>query len=252
MKGTFFQKPLEFRLEVDGETWNQGDKITGSLNIKNHGADPAALSEFRVALAHGELKKVHAKSPEAFKILNTTPGSAGAKLESEKEFTLPWTFETNRNSPITDTSSSLYLLYGRGDATEHLGHIQLNMNPDSVIQDIIQIFVIAFRFVVKTRKFAKGSVEVKLAPPDAKAFKAVEQLILTFRYEGDTVLLSYSFAVKKIEPTASSFEIVKDKRVFEQSFAPSQYRTPSGRFNHDTIEATIREVISQVESKVLF
>ena len=252
MKGTFFQKPLEFRLEVDGEMWAQGDKITGSLVAKNHGSDPVTLNEFRVALAHGELKKVRAKSPEAFKILNTATGPSGAKLEAQNEFTLPWSFETNRNGPITDTSSSLFLLYGRGDVNEQLGQIQLTMNPDSVIQEIIQIFVIAFRFVVKTRKFAKGSVEVKLAPPDAKAFAAVEQLILNFCYEGETVHLSYSFGVKKVEATASSFEMVKDKKVFAQSFTPGQYRTASGRFNHDPIETTIREVISQVEKKVLF
>lgn len=252
MKGTFFQKPLEFRLQVDGESWNQGDKISGLLTAKNHGTESVAVDEFRVALAHGELKKVRVKSPEAFKIRSAISGPEGAKLEQQKEFSLPWSFETDRNSPITDSLSSPFLIYGRGDSADKLGQIQLVVNPDPVIQEIIQVLVVAFRFVVKARKFVKGSVEVKLSPPDAKGFVALEQLVLLFRYEENTLHLSYTFGVKKIEATASSFDLKKDKKVFEQSFDPTQYRTPSGRFNHEFIEISVREIISQVESKVLF
>ena len=51
MKGTFFQKPLELNLLVEGETWRQGDPITGSLTIKNHGSTEFALSELRMQVA---------------------------------------------------------------------------------------------------------------------------------------------------------------------------------------------------------
>ena len=252
MKGTFFQKPLEFRLQVDGESWNQGNAISGTLVAKNHGNESVPMDHVRVALAHGLLRHVHAKDPDAFEILNTTSGQAGDKLEAQKEFTLPWKFQTERNTPITDNLSSLFLVYGKGEATEQLGQLQLKMIPDPVIEEFIQIFIISYRFVVKSRKHSKGTVEVKLAPPDAKAFASLEQLIVKFHFEGETVHLAYSFGVKKVEATAASVDMKKAKKEFEQEFKPLQYKTASGRFNHDAVEAEIRQVMAQVESKVLF
>jgi hypothetical protein len=62
----------------------------------------------------------------------------------------------------------------------------------------------------------------------------------------------YSFQVKKLEATAASFEVSKLKKEQEQVFAPSDYRTPSGRPNHERIAAAIREALSAVESKITF
>ena len=55
-----------------------------------------------------------------------------------------------------------------------------------------------------------------------------------------------------IEDTAAGADIKKLKKEFEQSIEKVRYLTPSGRVDHDALEASIREALDGVETKVLF
>jgi hypothetical protein len=237
MKGIFFQKPLEYSLNITGETWKQGDEIAGSLHVKAHaGGDiPAA----KVHLAYGNLKKAHAKDPKAFTVLQT----AEARPE--------WRFQTDRNAPITDSTHSLFILYGSGDDLGKYGHIQLIVKAYWIIEEFIKELEVGFRFVLKTMKSNKGILEAKIAPPTSRSFAAVEQAILSFHFEGDALNVAARFDVKKLEATAASVDMKKEKRESQKSYLPTDYLTSSGRFNHDKMEPAIREILSVAESKVL-
>jgi hypothetical protein len=248
MKGTCFQRPLEFKIDVQGETWNQGESISGTLTVKNHGSSQVQTQGMRVSLARGQLKKVHAKAPDAFEVLASSELPENGRIDAQKDLNFPWSFQTRRDCPITDVSSSLFLLYGTAEAP---GQLQLTFQPDPIIQEFVQRFEIGFRFVKKSAKSAKSSVEVKFDPPDARGFASVEQLVLSFEFEGETLAVKYAFAVKQLEASAAAMNLKKGKKTFEQSFGPQDYKTPSGRFNYERIEAAIREVIAQVESKTL-
>ncbi len=249
MKGLFFQKPLEFQLRVEGETWTQGSPVKGVLEVKNHGQEPASLAEARVALAYGGLKKVHEKVPGALKVLAAHPSDTQT-LEGGKSASFEWSFPTDRNCPITDSSNSLFLIYGSADVYEKMGQLQLAFKPDSIVQEFIKTLSIQFRFVQKTQKSSKGHVETKLSPPDSKAFSSLEYLFLTTRFVEDELHLNYRFQVKKVKPTPGSFEVAKEHREVDQSIPAAQYLQPSGRINFDRFESAIREAVSTVESKV--
>jgi hypothetical protein len=250
MKGTCFQKPLEFNLRIDGESWQQGESIVGSLTVKNHGPTSVPLSAIHARLAYGELKKVRAKSQDAFKVISESKSEG--TLESQKEVTIPFKFETDRNCQITDTSGSLFLVYGDGDATEKLGQLQLAVHPYWVIQEFVKTFQTDFRFVVKTQKAGKGTVEIKLVPPVSQAFATLEQVIFSFKFQGDALEMQSAFHTKKVEASAASVDLKKEKKASHHVFEAKQYLLPSGRFNHDTIVPMIREVLSAVEAKTLF
>jgi hypothetical protein len=238
MKGIFFQKPLEYSLNVNGETWKQGDPITGSLVVKSHASDVLAPSA-QVHLAYGHLKKAHAKDPKAFEILASA--SAGPD----------WKFETDRNAAITDSVHSLFILYGSGDDLSKYGHLQLVVKPYWVIEEFIKELGVGFRFVVKSLKSSKGLLEAKVAPPTSRSFAAVEQAILSFRFEGDLLEVGATFNLKKIEATAASVDVKKEKREVQKNYRPIDYLTSSGRFNHERMEEAIRDILSAGESKVL-
>lgn len=245
MKGTSFQRPLKFKVEVNGEAWHQGDAIDGTLEVKNHGSEPTPVSEIAVHLAYGEIKKVRAKSPDAFEILSTATMSSDGPLN--------WQFQTERNCPITDKSGSLFILYGRGSATEQLGQLRLTVQPFPLIQEFLDTFKVQFRFVVKSQKAAtKDGLEAKLAPPDSKAFAMLDYVTLGFRFDGDDLHVHYKFSVKKIEASAASIETSKKKKEVKQTLTPLEYRTSTGRVNHERIETAIREALSGIESKVIF
>lgn len=252
MKGTFFQRPLELSLQVNGESWTQGESITGILTVKNHGAGPLALNNAVVHLAYGNLKSVREKIPGMFKILSSVPLTFENQLEAQQNLSCEWCFESERNAPITDKSGSLFLLYGTGTETEKLGHLQLVINPDKLIQEFIKTMAIQFRFVVKSQKANKGQTETKLTPPSAQGFASLEHLMMHFRYEGETLEIRYVFNVKKIEATAASFDLKKQKKELTQTLTPSQAYLASGRVNHDHLEALIRAALDSVESKILF
>jgi hypothetical protein len=237
MKGTIFQKPLEFKISIEGETWKQGDSIQGTISVKNHGSGDLDFSQLQVHLAQGVIRKVHSKAPDAFKIIASSP------LTAEET---PWSFQTDRNCPITDTTGSLYLLYGHGADTTQLGQLQLNFTPYWIIEEFLNVLKTDFRFVVKTQKFSKGKIETKLAPPTAKSFATLEYLFVNFHFEGDTLEVGYVFQTKKLEATAASIDTSKLKKETSQVFESHEYLTPSGRINHLTFETAISEAMKEV------
>jgi hypothetical protein len=238
MKGVFFQKPLEFSLNINGESWKQGDEISGSLTVKSHSAEAAPPSA-QVHLAYGHLKKAHAKDPRAFEILASSTASPD------------WTFKTDRNAPITDSVHSLFILYGTGEDLSKFGHLQLVVHPYWVIQEFLKELEVGFRFVLKNMKSNKGLLEAKIAPPTSRSFAAVEQAVLSFRFKDEWLEVEATFDVKKIEASAASVDMKKEKKAFQKSYSSADYLTPSGRFNHERMEVAIREILGVAESKVL-
>jgi hypothetical protein len=249
VKATFFQKPLEFNLNIEGESWRQGDTISGSLLFKNHGSEAVDASEIRVVLVHGAITKVRKKDAGAFKAISEQSMTSQV-VAPAGQASFQWKFETDRNCTVTEKGSSLFILYGRGDSLDSLGQIQLVIHPYFIIQEYLNSLQTQFRFVIKSLKSNKGWLECKMAPPSARHFASVEQLLLSFRFDGDVLMAHYSFDVKKLEALAATTSVSKQKREFEQSYNSTQYLR-NGRFNFEAIEASIRDVMGQLNPGAL-
>jgi hypothetical protein len=255
VKATFFQKPLEFNLTIEGESWRQGDAVSGTLLVKNHGAQEIDSSEIRVILAHGAISKVRKKDSGAFHVLTFQPMPA-QKVSPAGQASFSWKFETDRNCTVTEKSASLFILYGKGDAPEvpgaldSLGQIQLVFHPEWVIEEFLKSLQTQYRFVLKSMKSSKGWLECKMVPPSARHFASVEQLLLSFHYDDDSLKVHYEFDVKKLEALAATTSLSKQKREFEQTFSSTEYLR-NGRFNFDFVEASIRDVMAQISSGAL-
>ena len=125
MKGTFFQKPLEWNIETPDESWQQGSKVRGILKVKNHGNETFSLNSAGVGLAHADIKKVHAKTDGVLKPaprmdFENTQLNAGETKELSFELELP------ANCPVSDKKATYFLTYGK-EAMEN--HLQLNIQP---------------------------------------------------------------------------------------------------------------------------
>lgn len=252
MRGTFFQRPVEFKIQIDGESWNQGAPVAGTLVVKNHGNEPLALEGIHVDLAHAQLRKVRSKDAEAFDVLATAKLDAQAPLAQGQEATMDWSFQTDRNCPITDNTSSLFVVYGRGSTPDQLGQLQLNVQPFALIQDYLQEFTTQFRFILKSKKFTKNGVEAKLEPPDSKAFATLEGVSIFFRFDGESLETKWVFNVKGLEATAASVDTKKKKKDLTQVLTREQYLTSTGRVNHDKIVQAAKEALASVEAKISF
>lgn len=251
MKAVTFQKPVEYCLQIEGESWAQGTAVSGTLEVKSHGtvSEPNSAGKIQLILARGELKKVHEKRPGAFTEI--------AKFDTEtwllppvgESATFSWNFDLDRNCPITDSSGSLFFLYGHATTLDTLGQIQLNIVSEPVLQAFLHAFNVHFRFVIKTQRWSKaGTTSTKLAPPDAKKFSNLDLLVLTSRFTDEDLELTYEFNVKKFEATAVSIETKKEKREYSQVLRPIEYRLPSGRLNTDYFEKLIDEALTASEA----
>jgi hypothetical protein len=252
MKGSSFHKPLEFKITVEGEKWRQEDSVKGSLTVINQGSEPVNLDKTSVVLARGDFKKVRAKSDAAFKVLDAKAAETGTELKPGSEHSFSWEFKTERNCPITDNTSSLFIVYGQGEAHEKSGQLQLNVLPAEIIDEFIDVFVVNHRFVRKAHKYGKEGVDVKMAPPTARGFSSLEQLLLSFKFEEDQLRVRYTFSLKKIEAKAASVDVSKLKKEVEQLFTPKLIKLSNGHINFEAVDPSIKEALDLVESKVSF
>lgn len=244
MKGTFFQKPFEFRSVINGESWHQGDTVNGTLEIKNHDSAAIALTDINVSLAYGDSKKVHQKENDAFSILTSIPVTTQQPLAPQGTEKLDWEFKLERNCPITDKSGSLYLLYGPKTTGVNTGQLQLNVLPVAYILEFLKILQIEFKFVVRFMKSSKNYVDVKLVPPSSKTFASMNHVNIQFRYKEDNLEIRYIFNVNEVNKNG----LAKVKREFEQSFAPNEYLLHNNRLNHEKMQQTIEDVLKRLGS----
>ncbi len=253
MKGTFFQKPLEFGLVIHGESWQQGDHIKGSLIVKNHGPENLDLSATGITLALGNLKKYKAKDPEAFTILGETFFNEGVLVDMGEERTLDWDFQLANDCAITEKTSSLFIICGEKDDYFGGGQMQLQINPENSLTQFLEIFKNFFKFQVKAIKNKNGFIEAKMVAPDSKELGAVEQLMLNMRMNGDDMDLKYTFKVNRVSYGAAGEISAKAKKEeYSQSLKPKQFRLFGDAPNQDGIIEAIGEVIEQVKTKSAF
>ena len=67
MRGSFFAKPLEIVLEIEGERWRQGESVRGRLTLRHRGSAAHPLAGLDVQLCRAQLSAVKKKADGAFK-----------------------------------------------------------------------------------------------------------------------------------------------------------------------------------------
>lgn len=245
MKGTYFQKGTEFRLQTEAESWSQGDTIRGTLVLRAH--SPGVSTTARVVLAHGNLKQVHAKKADALDAVEEVVLS-GKELTNESG--AAWSFSTSLNARITDSTTSLFLLYGpEGGGLETLGHLQVTLKPAPVIEKFLDVLKTRFRFVLKTMRSEKKGCQAKLVPPDSSALAFVDQVVIHFHFDEEVLNLAYEFTTHGFEAGASSVKQTKQKKTREVEFRKSDYLTSSGRLNDDLFEKEIEAALVEIGKK---
>lgn len=252
MRGTFFQAPIEIRIEIQGEKWKQGETLSGTVTFKNRGNAPAKAAEATISLARGTLKKVQKKDPEALDVVETQALEAAGlatELAPGAELTKPFSFKLGANAFITDTVTSLFVVVGKVSATQSSWPVlQLQVEPSDVIVEFVKTFTIEHHFAFKDYKATKNGVQAKLDPPDGQSYSSLDGLDVNFWFEGaeghEELQVDYGFVVKKVKPNVASVTYLKEKRPVSQTFSRLQYMTPSGRVNFDEIRKGIEGALA--------
>lgn len=248
MKGTFFSKPLEWNIETQGESWQQGSTISGLLKLKNHGAESVSFDKVGVGLAFADIKKIHAKTEGALKL------EVGSELPLKTlspggTFDFPFSLALPENCPVSDKKSSFFLTYGR-DLTE--GHLQLKIEPKVLYQRIIGLMDTFFRFKLKEMKGSKAGVEYKLIPPTARDMANLEGLNLSFSMKDEVLHLSFEFQVKKLDTGSVTTKINKDTVKIKKEITKKEYSLGKDMINQDQLLKILESVLAEVKMKSVF
>jgi hypothetical protein len=248
MKGTFFKQPLEWSIETEGESWQQGSTIKGVLKVTNHGAESASLDQAGVALAHAEIKKVHARATGVFK---PAAHQTFSEISIDKGQTLELAFSLKlaENSAVTDKKTTFYLTYGQ-QLTE--GHLQLKIIPLILYDKIIGLLDTFCRFKLKEYKSAKNGIEYKLIPPTSRDMANIESLNLALSMKEELLQLNFGFQVKKLDRSSITTKITKESVKILRELPPKDYSLGQDMINQDRLLNILEGVIGEVKIKDAF
>lgn len=246
MKGAAFLKPIEWQIDIEGESWAQGSPITGVLRAKNTSGEAVPLLG-GLQLAVAEMKKVHARDAIAFKTEAEFKWSE-ATLAAGAEAQLPFSFTLPANCSVTDKKASFYAAYG---PTFKEANLQLNVVPRKLFVEITRLMETFQRFKPKDIKSGKGAVEFKLIPPTSRDFAHVEALHLSQSLAGDQLQLDFLFKVKTLDTQSVTTKVAKDEKRITKLLSPREYLLGRDMLNQDGVLKAIDEVLSSVKMKGL-
>ena len=238
MRGTFFLKPLELNLDVTGESWSQGDEVSGTLAIKAHGE--ADLSKIGIHLCEVNMKKFKAKDPAAFKVLESLP----AATESTS-----FNFKLSQSCLITEKTTSLYIVCGNIETPYECGHLQLEVTAHKNILSFIQVFENFLKFKFKPLKNKAEKVQAKLTPPDIKDWANIKSIDLAMTCVDGVLNLDFAFKIKKISYDGPSMETKEVKHTETLELKPRDYILFESTLNQNFITQELNKALDSVRLK---
>lgn len=238
MKGTFIQSGIQYTLDVKGESWKQGERIMGSLNIESQ--ESLDLSNTGVFLAYVNSKKFKAKDDKAFKILD--------EVLCEENSTR-FQFQLSKNCPITESLGSLYVLCGPKDQFYEGGHLELQVTPHKIITEFMQILEFQYRFKFKPLKNKKDYIEGTIVVPDSKKYTSVQQFKLHMKMTNEILQLKFQFKLKKVDFSSRAMGTTNENLEVTREISPDDYLIYGDSINQDGICKHMDEVLEQIKVK---
>jgi len=252
MRSTFFQQTIEFKIEVEGETWNQGDVINGELRIRNLGNETATLKTVQLLLAHGSKKAIKEKSNVAWEPLEELILTKNISLSSNKEEKFKWSINLKTDFPITDKLGGSFLLFGGEDVLSVGGRLDLKINLHPILQNFLQTFTTQFRFLEKYQKRKLNCTEVKLIPPESREFPNMESVSCLLRIHEEQIEVNYCFKMHGLGRSGEQIKVTKKNREFKQTILKKNYLLPGGFPNRGCFRENIDQALNVARPEVIF
>lgn len=252
MKGTFFKQPLEFSVDIQGESFRQGESLKGSLLVRNHSDEELDLGQYGVSLAQTDAKKLKARKEKGITNKQQLSFAAGEKLSAKGEASLEWEFKLPTDCSISEKANGPYLYYGPTEDLFEGGFLELNILPIEILEKYIEIFENFFRFKRKTLKNKNGFIDIVYTCPGGKDFARVEKLNQHLRIIDSKLEVKWLFKVNKLGYDAGSVVEEKVERNFDQLLDKKRFMDFGDFPNQDGILASIEEVLEQVKKYEIF
>lgn len=243
MKGFFFAKPLEFRLETPSESLVQGEKLEGTLKVSNRGADEV-IPALEVGLSYGIFKKIKANEDDAFQPIERLTLAQDVKLPTGGEHDETWSIPLASDCPITSIDGALFLLYGRSlDQPGDWSKLDLRVEPLAALKTFVTTLENHFAFTATSSRYSKGFTEVKFKAPSS--YPTVEELVVKLRVrEAEGLEVQFNCKTRKFErgPAGGLTSVwVKREGAYPAADFLRSGGLPDRVFFKNTVEALLRD-----------
>ena len=252
MRSVYFQQPLEHQIEVDGESWNQGEVVKGQIRIRNMSSKTVAVKTSQIILAHGLKKAFKEGTMVPWEVLEKQVVAQDIALQAGSELTFGWNFNLSTDCPITDKQGELYLLFGGDEALTEGGRLNLQINLHPILQNYLQTFTTQFRFLEKYQKRKSELTEVKLIPPDSREYPNMDYVLCFLRVHDEQLEAHYRFKMSGLGRTGEKMTVTKKDRELEQSIPPEKYLQPGGFPNRACFRENIDQALNIARPEVIF
>ena len=252
MKSTFFQQPLEYQLEIEGENWDQGGIINGKFRVRNMKDAEVTVKTVQLVLAHGLKKEIKEKGDVGWEIQEKLVITQDLSLQPVGEKSCDWSFNLSTDCPITDKQGGLFLLFGGDDVLSEGGRLDLQIQLHPILQNFLQTFATQFRFLEKYQKRKADWTEVKLVPPDSRDFPNVDYVYCFLRIHQEQLDARYRFKMSGLGRSGQQMTITKKNREIEQSIPQESYIQPGGFPNRACFRENIDQALNIARPEVIF
>ena len=92
MRSAFFQQPLEYQIEVEGESWEQGEVVKGLLRVRNMSSEAVSVKTPQIILAHGLKKEIKEAAEVPWEVVGKQVATQEISLQAAGEQTFEWSF----------------------------------------------------------------------------------------------------------------------------------------------------------------
>ena len=248
MKSTFFEKNIEYQLEVNGENWNQGEIISGQLQIINRDQKALQIESVEIVLAHGLKKNLKEKNKLVWEIQENLTLTKDFLLPTNQSETFEWSFKLKTNCPITDKMGGLYLLFGGQEILSSGGRLDLNIK----LHPLLQTFTTQFRFLEKFQKRKNDWTEIKLIPPESREFPNLDYVSCLLRIYKEKLEVNYLFKMKGLGRSGNQMKITKKNRDIFQTIEKENYLQAGGFPNRACFRENIDQALKIARPEVIF
>ncbi len=252
MRSVYFQQPLEYQIDVEGESWNQGEVVKGQIRIRNMSSKTVAVKTSQIILAHGLKKAFKEGTMVPWEVLEKQVVAQDIALQAGSELTFGWNFNLSTDCPITDKQGGLYLLFGGDEALTEGGRLNLQINLHPILQNYLQTFTTQFRFLEKYQKRKSELTEVKLIPPDSREYPNMDYVLCFLRIHDEQLEAHYRFKMSGLGRTGEKMTVTKKNRELEQSIPPEKYLQPGGFPNRACFRENIDQALNIARPEVIF
>jgi sporulation-control protein spo0M len=244
MKGLFFARPIEYRVETPVDVLVQGDALQGTMIMANRGASREDGLRMVVGLAYGDFKKIKDGEPGGLELTEQAELGKGIALEPGAEHKAEWEFALASDCPITSKEGSLFLLYG-GELDKETGRskIDLQVRLSPVLESLVSGIENHFAFAAKSRTHAMGFTEVRFKPP--ASYPTLEEMAVLMRLrEKEGMELLFRCRAKKFDRSAGKGVKIHTIEI-ERSYPREEYLIHNSQPNRPLFKTIVESVLAE-------